>query len=56
MNDLRAIPEFAKACGKLDAADRALEDILAEWENTRIPREYFRFSVEDAIPDDLCVE
>ena len=58
MDDLRKVPEFAKACRKLDAADRALEEALSRgeiWENSAIPDAYLRLSLEDAIPEDLCV-
>ncbi|EJC99721.1 uncharacterized protein FOMMEDRAFT_160153 [Fomitiporia mediterranea MF3/22] len=57
MSDLREVPEFAKACRRLDAADRALEEALGRgetWENTPIPEDYLKFSLERLIPDDFC--
>ncbi|KAI5119666.1 hypothetical protein M0805_007757 [Coniferiporia weirii] len=57
MNDLREVPAFRKACRRLDAADRALEEAIARgetWDNTPIPKEYFQFSLEDLSTDDIC--
>ncbi|OCB92254.1 hypothetical protein A7U60_g334 [Sanghuangporus baumii] len=59
MDDLRRIPDFAKACRKLDYADRALEEALFRgetWENTPIPEKYLKLSLEDAVPEDLCIQ
>ncbi|KAL5492936.1 hypothetical protein ACEPAI_4384 [Sanghuangporus weigelae] len=59
MDDLRRIPDFAKACRKLDSADRALEEALSRdetWENTPIPEKYLELSLEDAVPEDLCIQ
>ncbi|THH07846.1 hypothetical protein EW145_g3100 [Phellinidium pouzarii] len=59
MSDLRKIPSFQRACRRLDAADRALEEALARgetWENTPIPKEYFQFSLEGLNPNEICTE